>query len=56
MVICTNDLFSMMIIQVCAAVDIPKGSEKANSPAVTGPRAGLPAIALSEGMLPPSCC
>lgn len=35
MVISTNDLFSMMIIRVCAAADIPKGSKKAEAPAVT---------------------
>lgn len=56
MVISTNDLFSMMIIRVCAAADIPKGSEKAEAPAVTATRGCLPAIAVNKGMLPPSCC
>lgn len=56
MVISTNDLFSMMIIRVCAVADIPKGSEKAEAPAVTASRRYLPAIAVGERMLPPSCC
>lgn len=48
MVITTNDLFSMMIIQGCAMADILKGSTKAGAPAVTESHAGP---LLSEGML-----
>lgn len=49
MVISTNDLFSMMIIRVCAVADIPKGSEKAETPAVAALRGCLPAIAGGAG-------
>lgn len=56
MVISTNYLFSMMIIRVWAVADIPKGTEKAEALASTVSCGCLPAIAVTEGMLPPSCC
>lgn len=51
MVISTNDIFSMIIIQVCAMADIPKGYKKADVPTVTDKYGCLPPIAVSKVML-----
>lgn len=49
----------MIIIQVCAMADFPKGYKKADVPTVTDEHGCLPAFAVSKVMLKknaPPCC
>ncbi len=56
MVISTNDLFSMMIIRVCAASHILKGSEKAEIQLLLLHLDVFLLLQSVRGLLPPSSC